>query len=182
MAAQNLAAGNYHLYLKATDAAGNDAFQFFSVNVVDAPTVAAIERAMGASSTVPATSPSVDYTVKFSQSVTGVDASDFTLATTGNASATIASVTGSGDTYTLTVSGISGDGTLRLDLNGSGTGIQNGSSVGITSGYTAGRNVHARPYRPRITLGAGHDSRHRYRQVKQRCDHQQPDTRVCRLG
>jgi hypothetical protein len=61
------------------------------------------------------------------------------LATTGNASATIASVTGSGDTYTLTVSGISGDGTLRLDLNGSGTGIQNGSSVGITSGYTAGQ-------------------------------------------
>ena len=162
VAAQNLAAGTYHLYLKATDAAGNDAFQIFSVNVVDAPTVAAIERAMGASSTVPATSPSVDYTVKFSQSVTGVDASDFTLATTGNASATIASVTGSGDTYTLTVSGISGDGTLRLDLNGSGTGIQNGSSVAITSGYTAGQTYtldHTAPASPSVpVMTAGTDT------------------------
>ena len=50
----------------------------------------------------------------------------------------VASVSGSGTTYTVTVNSLSGDGTLRLDLNSSGTGIQNGSSVAIASGYTSG--------------------------------------------
>jgi len=148
-AAQNLSSGTYHLYVKATDAAGNDSFQIFSVAVVEAPSVTAINRVESA--TVPASGTSVNYSVTFNQSVTGVDASDFTLTAAGTASGTIASVSGSGDTYTVTVNGLSGDGTLRLDLNSSGTGILNGSSVAITGGYTAGQSFtldHTAPASP----------------------------------
>jgi hypothetical protein len=72
------------------------------------------------------TDDSVSYTVVFSESVTGVSIDDFALTTTGNATGNIASVTGSGTTYTLTVDTITGEGTLRLDLKG-GTNIQNGT-------------------------------------------------------
>jgi hypothetical protein len=60
---------------------------------------------------VAASATTVSYTVTFSESVTGVDASDFTLTATGNASGTIASVTGSGATYTVTINTLGGDGT-----------------------------------------------------------------------
>ncbi|MFL9920387.1 Ig-like domain-containing protein [Paraburkholderia fungorum] len=162
IAAQNLTAGTYHIYLKATDAAGNDAFQIFSIDVVDAPGITSIERAASASATVPAAASSVAYTVTFSQAVTGVDASDFALTTTGNAGGTIASVSGSGDTYTVTVAGISGDGTLRLDLNGSGTGIQSGYGVGLIGGFAAGQTFtldHTAPSTPAAAaMTAGTDS------------------------
>ncbi|MFM0142933.1 Ig-like domain-containing protein [Paraburkholderia sp. RL18-085-BIA-A] len=163
IAAQNLAAGTYHIYVKATDAAGNDAFQIFSIDVVDAPGITSIERAASASATVPTAASSVNYTVTFSQAVTGVDASDFALTTTGNAGGTIASVSGSGDSYTVTVAGISGDGTLRLDLNGSGTGIQSGSGVGLIGGaFTSGQTFtldHTAPSTPAAAaMTAGTDS------------------------
>ncbi len=160
VAAQNLAAGTYHIYMMATDAAGNDAFQIFAVTVVDAPGVDSIVRAAAASATVPTAATSVVYTVTFSQTVTGVDISDFTLAAGGSAAGTIASVTPvSGTVYTVTVNAISGDGTLRLDLNGSATGIQNGSSVDIIGGFTAGQTftldhtAAAAPSTPAMTAG-----------------------------
>jgi hypothetical protein len=59
----------------------------------------------------------LDWTVTFSESVTGVDASDFALATTGlGGSPAITNVSGSGDTYTVTASSGSGSGTLGLNL------------------------------------------------------------------
>lgn len=137
-AATNLAAGTYHIYVRATDAAGNSSNNIFTVTVQDGPTVASIVRA-GPVSGVQASATSVDYTVTFSESVTGVDASDFILAATGNAMGTLSSVTGSGSTYTVTVNGLGGDGTLRLDLKSSGTGIQNGASIGLNGGYSAGQ-------------------------------------------
>ena len=134
-----LTAGTYHIYLSATDAAGNVGLQAFTVSVVDAPSVSSVVRAGGASSGVAGGAASVDYTVTFSESVTGVDAADFALSASGTASGAITSVSGSGSTYTVTVGSLAGDGTLRLDLNSSGTGIQNGSSVAIASGYSAGQ-------------------------------------------
>ena len=160
VAAQSLAAGTYHIYMKATDASGNDAYQIFAIQVVNAPSVIAIERTAGASLTVPSGATSVNYTVTFDQSVTGVDTGDFTLTATGNAAGTISGVVGSGSTYTVTVNGVSGDGTLRLDLNSSGTGIQNGSSVAIVGGYAAGQifrldhTASAAPSTPVMTAGA----------------------------
>ena len=133
-----LTAGTYNIYVAATDAAGNVANQAFTLTVVDAPSVSSVLRPSGASSTVAGAATLIAYTVTFSESVTGVDVSDFALTATGTATGSIASVTGSGTTYTVTVNTLGGDGTLRLDLNNSGTGIQNGSSVAIASGYTSG--------------------------------------------
>ncbi|HEY3475832.1 MAG TPA: S-layer homology domain-containing protein, partial [Anaerolineales bacterium] len=65
----------------------------------------------------PTAAPTVRFTVAFSESVTGVDVSDFSLATSGAISgASIDSVSGSGDAYTITVGTGTGNGTLRLDL------------------------------------------------------------------
>lgn len=59
----------------------------------------------------------VNFTVQFTEPVTGVDVDDFTLTTTGELSgAQIAAVNGSGDTYTLTTTTGSRNGSLRLDL------------------------------------------------------------------
>lgn len=162
VAAQDLTAGAKHIYLSATDAAGNASYQIFTVNVTNVPSVSSIVRAAAASADVLASASSVSYTVTFDQSVTGVDTSDFTLTSSGTASGTVSGITGSGNTYTVTVSGISGDGTLRLDLNASGTGIQNGSSVAISGGYSSGETYtldHTPPAAPSApTMTAGTDT------------------------
>ena len=60
---------------------------------------------------------SASFTVTFNQPVTGVAASDFSLITTGTVEVgTIPSITGSGDTYTVNVTGITGSGTLGLNM------------------------------------------------------------------
>lgn len=78
------------------------------------------------------------FTVVFSEAVNGVGIGDFALSTTGTASATMSSVSGSGAVYTVNLSGITGTGNLRLDLNSSGTGIVDGASNPIVGGYTSG--------------------------------------------
>ncbi|WEM94593.1 Ig-like domain-containing protein [Telluria mixta] len=157
-----LTAGTYHVYLSATDAAGNVSYLAQNITVVDAPTVSSIVRAGGAGAGAAGSATSVDYTVTFSESVTGVDASDFALTATGTASGTIASVSGSGTTYTVTVGSLAGDGTLRLDVNASGTGILNGSSIAIGGGYTSGATYaldHTAPNAPSTPdLNGGSDS------------------------
>src|SRR5439155_468118 len=50
------------------------------------------------------------------EAVTGVDSGDFTLTTSGTSGASIASVSGSGASYTATVATGTGDGLIRLDL------------------------------------------------------------------
>jgi hypothetical protein len=126
------------------DAAGNDAattgiaFGSTAAVLVDAvaPGVSSIVRTGSALTN----STSVDYTVTFSENVTGVDASDFALTATGSAAGSIASVTQvSGSTYTVTVDSVSGDGTLRLDLNGAATGITDVPGNAITAGFTGGQ-------------------------------------------
>jgi hypothetical protein len=85
----------------------------------------------------------LDWTVTFSESVTGVDAADFNLVNTGlGGSPAITGVSGSGDTYTVTASSGSGSGTLGLNLTDNdsikdaannplgGTGSGNGSFTG----------------------------------------------------
>lgn len=126
------------------DAAGNDAattgigFASTASVLVDgvAPSVASINR-VGSSLT---NATSVDYTVTFSENVTGVDTFDFTLTGTGTVAGTVASVTPvNGSTYTVSVNGVSGDGTLRLDLKSSGTGITDTPGNAIGAGFTSGQ-------------------------------------------
>ena len=131
----------------ATDAAGNASLASTSTDnsvafgTVDttAPTVQSINRV----GTTPTNAASVSWTVLFSESVTGVDASDFALATTGAVTgATITGVSGSGSQYTVTANTGTGNGTLGLNLvdNDSildasanplgGTGAGNGNFTG----------------------------------------------------
>ena len=64
----------------------------------------------------PTAAATVRYTVTFSEAVTGVDKSDFSLDAVGPTGASVLLVTGSGDTYTVTIATGSGDGRLRLDV------------------------------------------------------------------
>ena len=80
-----------------------------------APTISSIVRA----STSPTSASSVDFTVTFSEPVTGVDVdgSDFELVTSGVSGAAITAVTPvSASIYTVSVNTGSGDGSIRLDL------------------------------------------------------------------
>ncbi|MCE5983706.1 DUF4347 domain-containing protein [Pseudomonas sp. LF19] len=83
----------------------------------------------------PSAADSVRYTVTFDENVSGVDVADFTLVLTGSAVASIASVTQvDGHTYTVLVNGLSGAGSVRLDLNGSATGIADAAGNGLSGG------------------------------------------------
>jgi hypothetical protein len=90
----------------------------FKVNVAAPPDTTAPQVASINRSTAAATNASnVSWLVTFSESVTGVDASDFNLAKTGlGGTPAITNVTGTGSTRTVTASTGSGDGTLGLNL------------------------------------------------------------------
>src|SRR5207248_10682910 len=77
-----------------------------------APTVQTIARADAS----PTNAGAVHYTVTFSEAVSGVDATDFALTSSGPSGAPITCASGSGSSYTVTVNTGTGDGTLRLDL------------------------------------------------------------------
>ncbi len=102
-----------------------------------APTVVSINTA-GANPTNGAT---VRFTVTFDGSVSGVDSSDFTVTTSGGVTGTsVGTVTPTGASqYTVAVNTGSGDGTIRLDLNSSGTGIADTAGNAITTGFTGGQ-------------------------------------------
>src|SRR5207249_3764635 len=118
-----------------------------------APTVSSINRANPS----PTNASSVNFTVAFSEAVSGVDATDFALASTGGISgASITGLTGSGSSYAVTVNPGSGDGSIGLNLvdddsiadaagsklGGAGTG--NGDFTGQT--YTIDKT------RPTVTV------------------------------
>ena len=100
------------------------------------PVVTHITRFQPQAST--SASGSLMFRVSFDRAVTGVDAADFALATTGDVTGGIASVSGNGTEWYAVVTGVGGNGALRLDLAASGTGIVdsrgNPHSVGFTSG------------------------------------------------
>lgn len=105
----------------------------YSLVDVTSPTVNSITRA----SASPTNASNIDFTVVFSEPVTGVDINDFTLALSGVSGASITSVSGSGDTYTVTVNTGSGEGTIRLDISNSNT-ITDLASNPLNGGYTGG--------------------------------------------
>ncbi|MBI5825075.1 MAG: M4 family metallopeptidase [Chloroflexi bacterium] len=74
----------------------------------------------------PTPASSVDFTVTFSKPVTGVDNvgpafDDFALTTSGVSGAAVSGVSGTGSSYTVTVSTGTGNGTIRLDVPVSAT-------------------------------------------------------------
>lgn len=65
----------------------------------------------------------VDYTVIFNENAINVTLDDFFLTTTGSSVGSLTGITGSGNNYIVTVSAISGEGSIRLDLS-AGTNIE----------------------------------------------------------
>jgi rhamnogalacturonan endolyase len=103
-----------------------------------APAIASIKRLNPA--TYSTNGGTVVYRVTFTEPVTGVGQTDFTLTKSGTAGTLSGCSTVNPTTYDLTASSVSGDGTLRLDLIASGTGITDFAGNAIASAaYTSGQ-------------------------------------------
>ena len=90
------------------------------------------------------TAESVTYNVEFSKIAENVTADDFELTNTGSATGTIASVSGTNASYSVLVTGLSGEGTIRLDIK-AGTDISNENNVTGTAAFTSGQIHHVSP-------------------------------------
>ena len=93
---------------------------------------------------------SVTYTVAFNEPVTGVGPSDFALALSGVTATAPLVVNGSGAVYTVIVNGVSGTGTLGLDLVDNGS-IEDAAGNPLQPGGVAS-------FGPPQQIGAGYSS------------------------
>ena len=128
----------------------NNAASTFAVRVDGvAPTVSGIVR----TGMTPTNAASLDFTVTFSEGVTNVTASAFALETTGTAAGTISSVAAvNAITYTVTVTSVTGEETLRLDVRSSGTGITDLPGNPLQGGFTTGQDYTLDPIAPLVTF------------------------------
>lgn len=116
-----------------------------------APFVTSTAPAAGAVSTDTA----MAFIAHFSEAVTNISTDDFALETTGSASGAVTGVSASsGTSVTVTVGGIVGNGTIKLNLNGS-TNISDAAGNIGPAGY-AGGTAHsvAIPSVPGVPTGA----------------------------
>ena len=107
---------------------GNGNFVSAQAYTVDksAPVVVSITRA----SANPTNTISMDFSVMFSEAVNGVDTSDFGLTT--NAGASISNVSGSGNSYLVSIAAGTGNDTIKIDF------IDNGSVIDIAGNKVGG--------------------------------------------
>ena len=136
------------------DGAGNSVASGFTAGEaynVDktAPSVSSIVRA----DADPTAAASVDFTVTFDESVTGVTTGAFALDTTGVSGAAIAGIAGSGTTYTVSVSTGTGDGTVSIDLS-TIAGIADAASNALSGTFSAGEAYTVDKSAPGISIGA----------------------------
>ncbi|MCO6358562.1 choice-of-anchor D domain-containing protein, partial [Roseivirga pacifica] len=109
-----------------------------------APTVSSIARAEADQLNTADTD--ANFTVTFSEEVTGVDVADFETVVTGTATASINSVTAvDAKTYTVNVNGISGEGTIGLNLKANSS-ILDAATNALTADYTG--DVYTTNYLP----------------------------------
>ena len=104
----------------------------FVINL-NAPSVISINRVESATNNLS----TLHFVVTFSKDITGFDVNDLAIINTGTVTSTsIAVNTITASTYTVTISGITGNGTLGLNLSSSGTGIVDLYGTGIINGIT----------------------------------------------
>ncbi len=124
-----------------TDEAGNTNTVGSQVNyTVDQtdPYVSSINRQSPA--TTPTNATTLIYRVTFSENVSGIGIGDFELTISG-VTANISSVSATnGTVIDVTVGSVSGNGTIRLDLKSSGTGIVDDANNPISGGFTLGQS------------------------------------------
>jgi autotransporter-associated beta strand protein len=102
-----------------------------------APVVSSIRRLNPA--TYSTNGGTVVFRATFAEPVTGVGLADFGLTLSGSAGTLASMSTVSTTVYDLTVTGVSGDGTIRADLDASGTGIVDLAGNAISGAYTSGQ-------------------------------------------
>ncbi|WP_269790017.1 DUF4347 domain-containing protein [Stenotrophomonas sp. Iso1] len=150
--AGNIDTTNRNVTVSATDNAGNATSTADTANaIVDniAPSVSSI----AVSGTPGSGDTSMAFTATFSEPVTNVSTYDFALVGTGSASGSITSVSASsGSAVNVNVVGISGTGTLRVDLNGSASAVDDvGNTVAaFSSGSTHSVAILTAPDAPAI--------------------------------
>jgi uncharacterized repeat protein (TIGR02059 family) len=121
-----------------------------SVQDTTPPSVASIVRSGGNPALTNADT--LTYTVTFDEPVTGVTADDFALTMTGPVTGQITGISTNDNTsYTVTVTNVSGAGDIRLDLNATGTGIQDVNNNAIAGGYTSGQSYSVDAIAPHVT-------------------------------
>ena len=114
------------------------------------PTITSINRQSPV--TDPTNAASVTFRVTFSEAVSEVDITDFNVVTGGTASGVVSSATPiSSDVYDLIITSVSGNGTLRLDLNSTGTGITDAAGNAITGDFTGGETYTIQQGIPTLT-------------------------------
>jgi gliding motility-associated-like protein len=130
------AAGTYQVVASiAGDAnfngANSTAFPF-TINL-NPPSIISINRVQSATNNLS----TLNFIATFSKDITAFDVNDLTIVYTGTVSSTTMVVNAiSASTYTITINGITGNGTLGLNLNTTGTGIVDLYGTGITNGIT----------------------------------------------
>lgn len=129
-----LAAGNRSIRVRTTDENGATFEKVLTIVVTDDLAPAVISTAPSGSPAATATS--MTFAVTFSEAVSNVTPDDFALVATGNAAGTIATVSGNGATYSVDVSGITGNGTLKLNLQ-SNTNIADAAG-NLAPAYSSG--------------------------------------------
>jgi hypothetical protein len=145
-----LGQGSYSLTATASSGGTtSSASTGYAVTVDTTPPSVTSDNLVGSS---PNNASSDQFTVTFSESVVGVSTSSFQLTDTGSVAGSIASVTGSGSSYTVTVTGVTGDGTMRLDLKGSGNGIED-TAGNVPAGYTSGQTYTIEDTPPPVISG-----------------------------
>ncbi|MEI6949728.1 T9SS type A sorting domain-containing protein [Paraflavisolibacter sp. H34] len=123
-----------------------------AVKDIVAPEVSSITRQ--APDTAASNATSATFRVIFSEEVSGVDGSGFTLATTGNLAGTIASVTAlNGSVYEVTVDGLTGEGDLRLDAPATAA-ITDASGNALAGGFSTGETFTRVKAAQTISFGA----------------------------
>jgi hypothetical protein len=130
--ATSLADGSYSFTASATDVAGNTspASATFAVTIDGIAPMATVNQA--AAQADPTGAAPIFFTVVFDEPVSGFDAAGVSLS--GTAGPTTATVTGSGASYTVAVSGMTANGTVVVDIAaGAASDAAGNTSLAATS-------------------------------------------------
>jgi hypothetical protein len=98
------------------------------------PTVISIVRA----DSNPTSATTVRFLVVFSEDVTGVADSNFTVAAAGFSTGTIGVVSGSGSTWAVDVTSVGGDGMIGIDFDQALSSVADAAGNGAAAAFTSG--------------------------------------------
>ncbi|WP_441816974.1 autotransporter domain-containing protein [Lysobacter sp. TAF61] len=137
LVAGTIDAGNRNVSVTATDNAGNATTTADASNAT-VDNVRPTASSIAVSGTPAATATSMAFAVTFSEPVSNISSDDFTLVGTGTASGTIDSVSAAtGASINVNIVGITGSGTLKVNLNGGTDIVDDAGNAGV-AGFSVG--------------------------------------------